>query len=181
MPSSPVQRTLDAFLNTFPSSGERAVSREIPGLAREGFSLLPGLLRQTGRKEIFWVLTSTPERALRLVEEIRSAPILLDLEPDVLLFPEEEVLPYERESPADFIRAERIHALDRLASPSPPDVVVSPVAAVLRKTLSPPLLKAVRRTLQTGMEEDPRSVVEALLSQGYVRVPQVTAPGEFSV
>ena len=181
MPSSPVQRTLDAFLATLPSSDRAAVSRKISGLAREGFPLLPGLLRATGRKEIFWVLTSTPERALRLVEEIRSAPLLLDMTPDVLLFPEEEVLPYERESPADFIRAERIHALDRLASDAPPDVVVSPVAAVLRKTLSPPLLKSVRRTLKTGMEEDPQSVIETLLAQGYVRVPQVTAPGEFSV
>ena len=181
MNSSPVWRTLEAFLKTHSSPDERAVSQEIPGIAREGFALLPGLLRRTGRKEIFWVLTSTPERALRLVEEIRSAPLLLDLEPDVLLFPEEEVLPYERESPADFIRAERIHALDRLASSAPPDVVVSPVAAVLRRTLSPPLLTSVRRTLQTGMEEDPQSVVETLLAQGYVRVPQVTAPGEFSV
>ena len=181
MSPSPLQRTLDAFKKKIPPPEKRLISRAIPGIAREGFSLLPGLLRRTGRPEILWVLTSTPEKALRLVEEIRSAPLLLDMEPDVLLFPEEEVLPYERESPADFIRAERIHALDRLASDTPPDVVVSPVVAVLRKTLSPPLLKSVRRTLRTGMEEDPQSVVETLLAQGYVRVPQVTAPGEFSV
>ncbi len=177
----PLTRTLKALSATIPPPGAPVVSQEIRGLSREAFALLPSLLRKAERPEVLWVLTSTPDRALRLVEEIRSGAVLFDLDLDVLLLPEEEVLPYERESPADFIRAERIHALDRLASSSPPDVVVSPVAAVLRRTLSPALVASVRRSLRTGMEEDPQSVVETLLSQGYVRVPQVTAPGEFSV
>ncbi len=130
---------------------------------------------------MFWILTATPERSQRLFEEIQTTAALLDRPFEGLLFPEEETLPYERESPADFIRAERIHALDRLAGPAPPDFVVSPVAAILRKTLSPTLLHDKRRSLSTGQEVDPQSVIDTLLSYGYLRVPQVTAPGEFSV
>ncbi len=177
----PFRRTLDALRTRIPTNGTTLASGWIEGVTREAFPFLPALLREAGRREIFWVLTSTPERALRLYEEIRTTASLLDRPFDGLLFPEEETLPYERESPADFIRAERIHALDRIASPNPPDFVVSPIAAILRKTLPPSLLHTKKRLLSAGQEEDPQSVIDTLLSYGYLRVPQVTAPGEFSV
>jgi len=179
--SSPFRSTLEALRTRIPSTLTTLSSGRIEGVDREAFPFLPALLREAGRKEIFWVLTATPERALRLYEEIRTAATLLDRPFEGLLFPEEETLPYERESPADFIRAERIHALDRIAGPNPPDFIVSPVAAVLRKTLSPALLHNKKRLLSVGQEEDPQSVIDTLLSYGYVRVSQVTAPGEFSV
>ncbi|MDA8150427.1 MAG: hypothetical protein M0041_04740, partial [Nitrospiraceae bacterium] len=141
--SSPFRSTLEALRTRIPSTLTTLSSGRIEGVDREAFPFLPALLREAGRKEIFWVLTATPERALRLYEEIRTAATLLDRPFEGLLFPEEETLPYERESPADFIRAERIHALDRIAGPNPPDFIVSPVAAVLRKTLSPAQWRAV--------------------------------------
>ncbi len=176
-----LRQTLDALRTQLPSPDSPLLSGRLRGVDREAFPLLPALLREAGRREIFWILTATPERALRLFEEIQTSATLLDRPFEGLLFPEEETLPYERESPADFIRAERIHALDRIAGPSRPDFVVSPVAAILRKTLSPRLLHDKKRALTTGQEVDQQSVIDTLLSYGYLRVPQVTAPGEFSV
>jgi transcription-repair coupling factor (superfamily II helicase) len=151
------------------------------GIDREGLPLLPVLLRELGRKELFWILTATPDKALRLFEEITTAAALLDRTLEGVLFPEEELLPYERESPADFIRAERIHALDRLSNSGNLDFVVAPVTAVMRRTLPPGIVRSRKRSVAIGQETDPQSVIESLLAFGYVRVPQVTAPGEFSV
>ena len=177
----PFSRTLQTIKALIPSPGSPLSSRTLPGIDKEALPFLPALLREAGRKELFWILTSTPERALRLFEEISTSSALLDQTLDGVLFPEEEILPYDRESPADFIRAERIHALDRLSNSGNLDFVVAPVTAIMRKTLPPGLLRSRKRSILTGMEVDPQSIIDSLLSYGYIRVPQVTAPGEFSV
>lgn len=175
-------RTLGMIASQLPDPRAPLTSLTLRGAAPEAFPLLPALLRECGRKELFWIVTPTPDRALRLFEEIRTASNLLGQELDGVLFPEEELLPYDRESPADFIRAERIHALDRIsATGGRLDFVVAPVTAVMRHTLPPGLIQSRKRLITTGMEGDPESVVASLLAFGYLRVPKVTAPGEFSV
>ncbi len=176
-----IQDTIDAVQAQISRPGLPLRSSVLRGMVRESFPLLPSLLREAGRSEIFWILTATPDRALRLYEEIQTAAALMDHPFEGLLFPEEETLPYETDSPADFIRAERLHALDRIGSPHPPDFVVSPITAILRKTLSPALIFQHKHSLSVGQITDPQTVIDSLLSYGYVRVPQVTAPGEFSV
>lgn len=175
------QKTLRSVQAQIPLPGQSFTSRTLRGIDREALPFLPALVREAGRKELLWILTSTPDKALRLFEEILTAGFLFDRTLEGVLFPEEEILPYDRESPADFIRAERIHALDRLSNSGSLDFVVAPVTAIMRRTLPPDLVQRRKRCLRTGQEEDPQSVIESLLSYGYIRVPQVSAPGEFSV
>ncbi len=152
----------------------------ISGIPTEASFLMAGIIRDQIPGRTLWILTANMDRARTLYNEIQSFNAILPDSPDGLLFPEEETLPYEEESPPDLIRAERISALTTLARTRVPFVVTT-YPAISRKTLPKRLLSEGISTIATGLVIDRHDLLETLMNLGFFRVPQVTAPGEFSV
>jgi transcription-repair coupling factor (superfamily II helicase) len=95
-------------------------------------------------------------------------------------FPDYETLPYEAISPPQDLLADRLSCLSRLARGERETLIVE--AGALLNRLPPPEFVVSRSlTLATGERFDPRAMSERLHAHGYLRVEQVTEPGEFAV
>jgi transcription-repair coupling factor (superfamily II helicase) len=95
-------------------------------------------------------------------------------------FPDYETLPYEPISPPKDLLADRLAALYRLATGDPLKLVVN--AQALLNRLPPPdfvLLHSLE--LATGQEIDRERLTATLVEHGYLRVSQVTEPGEIAI
>ncbi|HEX5047445.1 MAG TPA: transcription-repair coupling factor [Gammaproteobacteria bacterium] len=95
-------------------------------------------------------------------------------------FPDYETLPYEAISPPQDLLADRLSCLYRLARGERQVLVVE--AGALLNRLPPPDFVVQRSLfLKTGdkLERDP--MIERLMGHGYLRVEQVSEPGEFAV
>jgi len=152
----------------------------LTGIPPEASFLLPGLILEQIPNRTLWILTANMERARSLYNDINSFNALFRESPDGLLLPEEEILPYEEESPPDLLRAERISVLSEL-SRRPVPFVVSTFPAIARKTLPKRLLSGGLSEITLGSLVDRQELIKSLVALGFFRVPQVTAPGEFSV
>ncbi|MHB1757377.1 MAG: transcription-repair coupling factor [Leptospirillum sp.] len=152
----------------------------LTGIPPEASFLLPGLILEQIPNRTLWILTANMERARSLYNDINSFNALFREAPDGLLLPEEEILPYEEESPPDLLRAERISVLSEL-SRRPVPFVVSTFPAIARKTLPKRLLSGGLSEITLGSLVDRQELIKSLVALGFFRVPQVTAPGEFSV
>jgi transcription-repair coupling factor (superfamily II helicase) len=95
-------------------------------------------------------------------------------------FPDYETLPYEAISPPQDLLADRLHCLYRLARGERQLLVVE--AGALLNRLPPPEFVVQRSLfLKVGDRFERNSMIQRLMDHGYLRVEQVSEPGEFAV
>lgn len=141
-----------------------------------------GALHQTLRVPIA-VIVHDGQRARNLHEELPSwSPADAGR---FLLFPELDVLPYERltPDPANVHRRLRVMALLAAWAESPigdPPVVIASAHAAAQKTLSPSDLVSARRTIRPGMRIDPIALAAEAVAIGYEVSEIVETPGMIS-
>ena len=125
------------------------------------------------------VLIAADESAMRLVAD--TAPFFAS-DVEVLPFPAWDCLPYDRASPSLRVTAERMATLAALqVKRSGPQLLVTTVAAVTQRTLTPFRLRALSAVLAPGERIDRETLIERLHANGYVRSDTVADAGEFAV
>ena len=125
------------------------------------------------------VFIAADEAAMRSVVETAAffAPEL-----DVIDFPAWDCLPFDRASPALSVSARRLAALSRLqVKQTGPQLLVTTVAAVLQRVLTPFRIRESTRVLKPGMEIGRDSLIALLQRQGYARADTVIDAGEYAV
>jgi transcription-repair coupling factor (superfamily II helicase) len=95
-------------------------------------------------------------------------------------FPDYETLPYEPISPPQDLLADRLLALHRLARGAPETLIVE-AGALLARLPPPEFIVSRSLHLATGERFDPIEMTKRLTAHGYLRVEQVSEPGEFAV
>ena len=114
--------------------------------------------------------------AAHLAEEIRYfAP-----ERRVAVFPDWEILPYERFSPPQSLVAERMRTLASLGN-RVPGVTVLAAHTLMFPVPPPEYIAAHSFAVACGDRIEPTAFVRRLSDQGYLRVDRVMDPGEFGV
>ncbi|MBM3131670.1 MAG: transcription-repair coupling factor [Chloroflexi bacterium] len=103
----------------------------------------------------------------------------------ILLFPELDILPYERLTPDPSIVHQRLRAMAVLSewAKSPngnPPVVVASAHAVAQKTLSPTEFAPACRAVKKGMKLDPAQLVAQAVAIGYETSEIVESAGTIS-
>jgi transcription-repair coupling factor (superfamily II helicase) len=95
-------------------------------------------------------------------------------------FPDYETLPYEPISPPQDLLADRLVALNRLAR-GEPETLILEGGALLERVPPPEFILSRSLELATGDKFDPVAMTKRLSAHGYLRVEQVSEPGEFAV
>ncbi|WP_028640262.1 transcription-repair coupling factor [Novosphingobium acidiphilum] len=125
------------------------------------------------------VFIAADDAAMRAVVDTATffAPEL-----DVVEFPGWDCLPFDRSSPALSVSARRLAALARLqVKRSAPQLLVTTVAAVLQRALTPFRIREATRVLKPGMEVNRESLIALLQRLGYSRADTVVDAGEYAV
>ena len=124
------------------------------------------------------VVTPRQVEARRMADQIATWSGCPDR---VLLFPESEVLPYERISADVRTTRERLLALIALTnSQAAPPVIIAPAGAVAQKTLGKDLFDASCHTLRTGDSVNVDDLLKQWQTMGYEFEPTVIEPGFMS-
>lgn len=74
----------------------------------------------------------------------------------------------------------RIKAMQTLACGAEGGIVIAPISAVLKPTLSVEKFKALISTIEVGMRIEPTELKQVLVDAGYKAVPTTESEGEFS-
>ncbi|MBM3463917.1 MAG: transcription-repair coupling factor [Armatimonadetes bacterium] len=175
-------------LNTLLAAGR---SFEVGGVRTAARPLLLGMMAPAMRLPAVWV-TPTIEAAERLYEDAALFFHLLDREDEadlvagdtpadeartrIALFPEREHSIFD-EGASD---PERLRVLQALSS-GVPTLVITPVMAILQKTMSPQTVAEEGVVLRRGAEIALEKLLGALVERGYTREPMVELRGQFSV
>ena len=113
---------------------------------------------------------------------VTDAAAVFAPELEVIEFPAWDCLPYDRASPALSISARRLSALHRMqTAPRGKQLVVTTIAAVLQRTLTPFRIRESVRLLKAGMEIGHDALTALLRRQGYVRSDTAVDAGDFAV
>ena len=124
------------------------------------------------------VFIAADDAAMRAVVETATffAPEL-----EVIEFPGWDCLPFDRASPALSVSARRLAALARLqVKRSAPQLLVTTVAAVLQRVLTPFRIRESTRVLKPGLEIGRDSLIALLQRLGYARTDTVVDAGEYA-
>jgi transcription-repair coupling factor (superfamily II helicase) len=150
-------------------------AREVAGLAyaAKAAALAALLSPESGPSH---VVTGRGSRAQLLAEELAS---WLGDGRRVLLFPERDVLPFERLSPDPETVRQRLVVLSALDA-GEPCVIVASAHAVAQRTLAPADMRGAVLTLRTGQSMDMEDLIVELDRLGYVSAPIVQQSGGFS-
>jgi len=97
----------------------------------------------------------------------------------VLLFPEQEILPYDRKSPYKGIVGHQVEVLQRLLSGEDCIVVVS-AKGLVWKVLPPEEVRRYSLEFKTGDVVDLEETTSGFAAMGYYAVPRVESPGDFA-
>jgi transcription-repair coupling factor (superfamily II helicase) len=95
-------------------------------------------------------------------------------------FPDYETLPYEPISPPQDLLAERLLGLYQLARGDPATLIVD-AGALLNRLPPPDFVTSRSLDLAVGERFDRSAMTRRLTDHGYLRVEQVTEPGEFAI
>ena len=98
----------------------------------------------------------------------------------VRVLSERAALPLERALPEHDESGDRLEVLDLLAGRHHHLVVVSPLLALVQRTLAPAQLATARVSLKVGERVDQRALLTALVSGGYEATVEVSGVGEFA-
>ncbi|MBD3733650.1 MAG: transcription-repair coupling factor [Sphingopyxis sp.] len=149
-------------------------------LARAADGFLPLLLADLARasdKRLVYV--ATDDAAMQAVAD--AAPFFA---PDLIVhrFPAWDCLPYDRAGPSMRVSADRLATLSALqAAPKRGEVILTTVAAITQRTLTPFRIRQLATTLAAGQRIDRDALAELLVSNGFNRVDTVADQGEFAV
>ena len=99
----------------------------------------------------------------------------------IVEFPGWDCLPFDRASPAMSVSARRLAALARLqVARSEPQLLVTTVAAVLQRVLTPFRIRESTRLFKPGMEISREGLITLLQRLGYARTDTVVDAGEYA-
>ena len=149
-------------------------------LARAADGFLPLLLADLARasdKRLVYV--ATDDAAMQAVAD--AAPFFA---PDLIVhrFPAWDCLPYDRAGPSMRVSADRLATLSALrAAPKRGELILTTVAAITQRTLTPFRIRQLATTLAAGQRIDRDALAELLVSNGFSRVDTVADQGEFAV
>ncbi|PKQ01221.1 MAG: transcription-repair coupling factor, partial [Alphaproteobacteria bacterium HGW-Alphaproteobacteria-13] len=149
-------------------------------LARAADGFLPLLLADLARasdKRLLYV--ATDDAAMQAIAD--AAPFFA---PDLIVhrFPAWDCLPYDRAGPSMRVSADRLATLSALqAPPKRGELILTTVAAVTQRTLTPFRIRQLATTLAAGQRIDRDALAELLVAGGFNRVDTVADQGEFAV
>ena len=149
-------------------------------LARAADGFLPLLLADLARasdKRLLYV--ATDDAAMQAVAD--AAPFFA---PDLVVhrFPAWDCLPYDRAGPSMRVSADRLATLSALQAPAKRgELILTTVAAITQRTLTPFRIRQLATTLAPGQRIDRDALAELLVSNGFNRVDTVADQGEFAV
>ncbi|KTE07076.1 transcription-repair coupling factor [Sphingopyxis sp. H115] len=149
-------------------------------LARAADGFLPLLLADLARasdKRLVYV--ATDDAAMQAIAD--AAPFFA---PDLIVhrFPAWDCLPYDRAGPSMRVSADRLATLSALQlPPKRGELVLTTVAAITQRTLTPFRIRQLATTLAPGQRIDRDALAELLVSNGFSRVDTVADQGEFAV
>lgn len=149
-------------------------------LARAADGFLPLLLADLARasdKRLVYV--ATDDAAMQAVAD--AAPFFA---PDLTVhrFPAWDCLPYDRAGPSMRVSADRLATLSALQAPAKRgELILTTVAAITQRTLTPFRIRQLATTLAPGQRIDRDALTELLVSNGFNRVDTVADQGEFAV
>jgi transcription-repair coupling factor (superfamily II helicase) len=149
-------------------------------LARAADGFLPLLLADLARasdKRLVYV--ATDDTAMQAVAD--AAPFFA---PDLIVhrFPAWDCLPYDRAGPSMRVSADRLATLSALQlAPKRGELILTTVAAITQRTLTPFRIRQLATTLAAGQRIDRDALAELLVSNGFSRVDTVADQGEFAV
>jgi transcription-repair coupling factor (superfamily II helicase) len=149
-------------------------------LARAADGFLPLLLADLARasdKRLVYV--ATDDSAMQAIAD--AAPFFA---PDLIVhrFPAWDCLPYDRAGPSMRVSADRLATLSALqAPPKRGELILTTVAAITQRTLTPFRIRQLATTLAAGQRIDRDALAELLVSNGFSRVDTVADQGEFAV
>ncbi|HMN54388.1 MAG TPA: transcription-repair coupling factor, partial [Sphingopyxis sp.] len=149
-------------------------------LARAADGFLPLLLADLARasdKRLLYV--ATDDAAMQAIAD--AAPFFA---PDLVVhrFPAWDCLPYDRAGPSMRVSADRLATLSALqASAKRGELILTTVAAITQRTLTPFRIRQLATTLAPGQRIDRDALAELLVSNGFNRVDTVADQGEFAV
>ena len=149
-------------------------------LARAADGFLPLLLADLARasdKRLVYI--ATDDTAMQAIAD--AAPFFA---PDLTVhrFPAWDCLPYDRAGPSMRVSADRLATLSALqAAPKRGELILTTVAAITQRTLTPFRIRQLATTLAAGQRIDRDSLAELLVANGFSRVDTVADQGEFAV
>ncbi len=149
-------------------------------LARAADGFLPLLLADLARasdKRLLYV--ATDDAAMQAIAD--AAPFFA---PDLVVhrFPAWDCLPYDRAGPSMRVSADRLATLSALQAPARRgELILTTVAAITQRTLTPFRIRQLATTLAAGQRIDRDALAELLVASGFNRVDTVTDQGEFAV
>ena len=149
-------------------------------LARVADGFLPLLLADLARasdKRLLYI--ATDDAAMQAVAD--AAPFFA---PDLVVhrFPAWDCLPYDRAGPSMRVSADRLATLSALQAPAKRgELVLTTVAAITQRTLTPFRIRQLATTLAPGQRIDRDALAELLVANGFNRVDTVADQGEFAV
>ncbi|MFN4358802.1 transcription-repair coupling factor [Sphingopyxis alaskensis] len=149
-------------------------------LARAADGFLPLLLADLARasdKRLVYV--ATDDAAMQAIAD--AAPFFA---PDLTVhrFPAWDCLPYDRAGPSMRVSADRLATLSALqAAPRRGELILTTVAAITQRTLTPFRIRQLATTLAAGQRIDRDALAELLVANGFSRVDTVADQGEFAV
>jgi transcription-repair coupling factor (superfamily II helicase) len=150
--------------------------RVAPLLSSARTALVATLVAQQ-RLPLLYVVQNN-DNALRAVEDLQQW-----LEPaQVVLYPANDILPYDYTSPADSVRSQRLRVLQRLqlVQEQGAPVVVAPLKALQQPTLPPRELTAITSTVRRGDWTAQNTLLQRWIEAGYRTVPMVERPGDMA-
>jgi transcription-repair coupling factor (superfamily II helicase) len=161
------------------AEGAGALVLSVPETARP--YLLAGL-RSSLRLPML-IVTSRRDRARQIHEQLSIWSISSN---GLLLFPEPDVLSFERIPWDTGIARDRLATLASLVAAEPteysePFAVIASVRALLQKTIPGDLFAQNLTPLRTGQKLSTRQLLERLRGLGYQRTTVVQEPGDYSV
>jgi transcription-repair coupling factor (superfamily II helicase) len=175
------------------SNGFHELTRALSSLSREGVGGLVLNVAETARPYLLaglrsslhlplLIVTSRRERARQIHEQLSIWSVSAD---DLLLFPEPDVLSYERIPWDRGIARDRLSTLASLAAVGPtghgePFAVIASIRALLQKTIPRHLFAENLTLLRTGQRLSTRQLLERLRGLGYQRTSVVQEPGDYS-
>jgi transcription-repair coupling factor (superfamily II helicase) len=150
-------------------AGERAL--QVKGLSAPLKSLLSALIYSTGGRNVLIICPAEPESE-EMSDNLR---FLLPVE-EVLHLPVTDVVPYERRFCTAEIMGSRIETLARMSRPEH-CILVTSVAAVIRRFTPPKLFHSCRIVIEKGGECDPDTLLKQCFDMGYERRKLVDETG----
>jgi transcription-repair coupling factor (superfamily II helicase) len=123
------------------------------------------------------VVVPRPDRAAALVEELQA---WLGDDAAVALFPEQDLIPFERVARDTLATEQRLEVLRRLSSDGGPKIVVTSGIALAQTTIAPAAFAGATETLKVGRKLSLQGLLTSLQKRGYELGPLVEQPGQAS-